>query len=141
MDIAPAVVAVVDDDTFVMNSVRRWLRMRDAPSVGCGDADALLRTLVPGPRGWMVQPTADGAAGPLRAAIIDLNLPGDINGLELAERLLQGDPSLRVVLITAALWQEDPQLDKLPPGLHCLSKPFRLEEIEALVFGGPEAPS
>lgn len=134
MDAPPGVVAVIDDDASVMHSLLRWLDMLGIAGVGHPDADALLLSLAHGPRGWTVPTRADGAAGRLCAAIVDLNLPG-MNGFELAEHLLQGDPSLRVVVITAARWTEEALYREPPPGVSCLSKPFRLEEIEALVLG------
>lgn len=130
----PSVVAVVDDDAAVMTAVQRCLDAHGMPSLGCPDADALFKALVRGPQHWTVKAQAAGSPGQLRAAIVDLNLPG-INGFEVARRLLEVDASLRVVIITAALWEDEPEFDKPPPGVLCLSKPFRLEDLESLVFG------
>lgn len=131
---SPPVVAVVDDDAAVMTALQRWLGTHGALSLGCPDADALFQVLVGDSRHWTVRAQAGGSPGHLSAAIIDLNLPG-INGFELARRLLAVDPSLRVVVITAALWEGEPGFDQPPPGVVCLSKPFRLDDIESLVFG------
>jgi DNA-binding response OmpR family regulator len=132
----PSVVAVVEDDASLMSALGLWLDMRKVFSLCCPDADGLLMALTQGPHGWSVRGLPDGVSGRLCAAIVDLNLPG-MNGLELAKRLLQFDPTLRIMLITAARWQEDPRFHKLPPGISCLSKPFLLEEVEDFVLGPP----
>ena len=123
-----AVVAVVDDNESVVESLCTWLSTLNMRSLGCADAHSLLAALVHGPQGWMMP------AGRLHAAIIDLNLPL-MNGFELAGRLLEGDPDLKVIIITAARWEEDSHKGQPPPGVRCLSKPFRLEDIEPLVLG------
>ena len=72
--------------------------------------------------------------GHLHAAIIDLNLPF-MNGFDLAGRLLEGDPDLKVIIITASYRGDIVDKQRLPRGVACLSKPFLLEDIERLVLG------
>ena len=55
----------------------------------------------------------------------DVNMPGDMNGIDLAEQLLLGLPSLKVI-ITSALPIQRP-LDHLPVSF--IAKPYDIESV------------
>ena len=64
-------------------------------------------------------------------AFLDVTLP-DMNGLELAKRLRELDPSLRLVIVSGYISREAaPVVQALSGGLICvcISKPFLHEEI------------
>ena len=68
--------------------------------------------------------------GPIDLLLTDMVMP-DINGQALAERLVAGRPSLRVILMSGY----DPNLAAVPVGSqsHFLAKPFGREELTSLV--------
>ncbi|HEY1138867.1 MAG TPA: response regulator [Lysobacter sp.] len=62
-------------------------------------------------------------------AVIDVELPGDMDGVELARRLLQLRPDLPIVLATGY----DAARCGAPAGVPVFQKPYRFEEITASV--------
>jgi DNA-binding NtrC family response regulator len=66
-----------------------------------------------------------------RAAFVDLKLD-DMEGLELAQRLKQIDPTLRIVMVSGFCYKDDPTVQKaLAEGLICdfIPKPFLHADI------------
>ena len=130
-----SLIAVVDDDPSVASAIQQWLGMLSIPSVAYHDADSLLRALgllSVAQRGTPVDPQAQ--KGWLRAAVIDLNLPG-MNGFELSRRLQQALPGIRIVVITAANAEILQMFGGPPEGVVCLDKPFTLDAIERALLG------
>ncbi len=70
---------------------------------------------------------------PVQFAVLDLNLPG-ISGVALAHRLREMAPALRMVIMTAAMAEERAYHGPHPEGVGCLIKPFRLAELEKVMF-------
>jgi DNA-binding NtrC family response regulator len=67
-----------------------------------------------------------------RMAFVDLKLD-DIEGLELARRLKEADPSLRIAMVSGFCYKDDPTVQKaLAEGLICdfIAKPFLHSDIE-----------
>lgn len=130
---APSVVAVVDDDTSVASALQQWLGMLDIPAVVFHEGASLLRAVKPAQGGLGLAVSEAGVQGVLRAAVVDLNLPG-MNGFEVAQRLKAMAPGLRIVVITAANAESLEMFGGAPEGVCCLDKPFTLEQIEAALL-------
>jgi len=62
-------------------------------------------------------------------AVIDVELPGDMDGVELARRLLQLRPDLPIVLATGY----DAALCGAPADVPVFQKPYRFEELTSSV--------
>lgn len=136
---AAGLIAVVDDDLSVASALHQWLDILSVPSRIFHHGDTLLQALAPLGEGWGLADTPGAPVLALRAAIIDLNLPG-MNGFEVARRLVAKLPTLNVVVITAAHADTQQVFGGPPAGVTCLDKPFTLEQIESVLFG-PRAPN
>ena len=62
--------------------------------------------------------------------VTDVSLPG-LSGIELARRVLQDAPQLRVVLCSGHAL--GPEVKALGAHVHVLPKPFEIEELERLL--------
>ncbi len=74
-------------------------------------------------------------SGGFRLAFLDAKLP-DMDGIELAKRIRQLDPAIRIVMISGYFYKEDDAVQEaLSEGLICgfLSKPFLHEEVRKLI--------
>lgn len=108
-------VLVVDDEAAPRNAVTRMLQDLGYHARSCSSGQAALRFLGMHP----------GEAGLL---LVDLGMPG-MDGGELAERALDLDPGLVVVLMAAP---DDPETRELLSGYHDLPlvwKPLVLPEL------------
>lgn len=123
-----ATIALVDDDEQICLALRDWLDLLEQPARYYLSGEALLGDLVPDCEGLWLRGASDRHA-PLRAAVIDLNLPG-MNGVALARALRRRDPELRVVVITAAHQEELLRLGTEGQEVVCLRKPFSLDLLE-----------
>ena len=77
--------------------------------------------------------TADGAADSLLRTridglITDIDLPGTLNGLDLARRCAELRPGMPIVVVSGG---HRPRADELPAGAVFLPKPYRMEDIVA----------
>ena len=61
-------------------------------------------------------------------AIVDLMLPG-MNGRELAERMREATPDVKVLYVSGYTDDDDVLAAKFPPGAHFLQKPFTLSAL------------
>lgn len=143
------VVAVVDDDPGIAQALRSWLDHIPTPVCTFHDGAALIAALQPVPSGWLLREGLGGAdstsdvsvkdgAQPLKAVVMDLNMPGP-HGFQLARQLREQAPDLPVVVITAASEDHQRHMGGVPPGVVCLSKPFDLDALEAALFGDTQA--
>jgi CheY-like chemotaxis protein len=121
-------IALIDDDEQICLALRDWLELLEQPARYYLSAEALLADLIQGADGLCLRGAGERHA-PLRAAVIDLNLPG-MNGIDLAKALRLKDPLLTLVLITAAAWEGQVQAEAGELGVACLRKPFMLEALE-----------
>lgn len=87
--------------------------------------------------GMQVRTADDGEAAlqileefPCDVLFSDIHMPGPINGLDLASRVMQARPQARVILSSG---HPRFQLAPLPPGAHFLQKPFRLGQFTELL--------
>ncbi len=59
----------------------------------------------------------------------DVNMPGGIDGLDLAQKVARRGGQTRIVILSG---RQHPGRDALPPGAVFLVKPYRYEELLAL---------
>ncbi|MDR0182083.1 response regulator [Lysobacter arvi] len=90
--------------------------------------------------GLHVHPVADARAaielfvdGRFDCAVIDVELPGGIDGVELARRLRELRPGFPIVLATGY----DADACGAPADLRVFQKPYRFEDIVAVFRDGP----
>lgn len=122
---APGVVAVVDDDEGIAQALEGSLELMQMQARTFKDGQDFLSALESTSKGWCFQ--SDGQV--LAALVIDLNLPG-LSGFEVARRLQALTPNLCIVVITAASHINIDMLGGVPPGVACVTKPFKLEDLE-----------
>ena len=111
----PFVILYVEDDAYIRESFAELLAAAD-------------RRIVP---------VADGAGAraalrehPVNLLITDINLP-DGSGVAVAREALRQNPSLPVIVCSGHDLRE--VVRSLGPTAHPLSKPFDLDDLEALV--------
>ncbi|MBF0189448.1 MAG: response regulator [Magnetococcales bacterium] len=68
---------------------------------------------------------------PLSLALVDFNMPG-LNGIELAEKLMENQPELPIHLVTANI-QERMRLRAEALGLGFIKKPINPQKIAAVI--------
>ena len=116
--------------------------MNDLPALLVADDDQVARELLAealGRGGYRVRVAASGEecvrlaeAEPCDMALVDLRMP-DLDGLGVLKRLRVSQPDLPVVILTAFAGI-DTAIEAVNAGAYdYLSKPFRMEEIEAVV--------
>jgi CheY-like chemotaxis protein len=128
------IVALVDDHELVGRALSMLMDVKQLESIHFDSADALLQTLEL--RDGHIWLQGKGAKLQLKFAVIDMNMPG-MNGVALAHRLRDMAPQLRMVLMTASMPHERRPFGPLPEGVPCLTKPFRLEDLEKIMFQTP----
>jgi DNA-binding NtrC family response regulator len=115
----PASVLIVEDERASRTALSRLLAQSGYDNQAVGSAEDALRLI-----------RRNGAP---RVALVDLNLPG-MNGLELIEKLSRIDPSVVIVLTTAAAGE--PLMDRLRDfGVEYLRKPLDFNRLLGLLGG------
>lgn len=117
---AEATVLLVDDDESVRATTRLFLEEYDCRILEATDSTSALRL-------WREQ------AGRIHLLVVDLVLPGEVDGLQLARRLQSEQPGLRTLLTTgyagAALIEEL----KSMPNSDFLPKPYTYAQMHAVL--------
>ncbi|MCE6952057.1 PAS-domain containing protein [Cereibacter sphaeroides] len=114
---APTLVLLVEDNPDIRETVREMLRARGHAVIEAATADeALTLTDIPD----------------LGLVLSDVNLPGRLSGVDLAERLAARGHPARVVLMTS-LPAGDPRRSRAEAAAEVLSKPFDAAAIAALL--------
>lgn len=108
-----APVLVVDDDKMYTLALRRFLQGRGTAVTVCHTARQAL-SLPP---------------GTFRAAVVDVYLEGDKDGLRLVRRLLALQPDLPVIVISGCSDDEVRQAVQQSGAAHFITKPFRLGHL------------
>ncbi|HUU69463.1 MAG TPA: response regulator [Planctomycetota bacterium] len=67
------------------------------------------------------------------AIIIDIALPGELNGFELVDELHKLTPQSKLIMITGLALDDDAKRKALEVADALLTKPFDVEEIKALL--------
>jgi CheY-like chemotaxis protein len=82
--------------------------------------------------------------GQIDLLLTDLMLPDGMNGRELADRLLQDNPNLKVIFTTGYSYDEACKGMPLPEGFHFLQKPYPpstlLQTIKVALTAKPQPP-
>ena len=128
------VVAIVDDEEQISRALCLLLELQHIESVAFLSAEAMLEAIEL--RDGQLWLQGQSAKLPVQFAVLDLNLPG-ISGVALAHRLREMAPALRMVIMTAAMPEERAYHGPHPEGVGCLIKPFRLAELEKVMFQSP----
>jgi CheY-like chemotaxis protein len=82
------------------------------------------------------------AGGPYSGVISDIRMPGAVNGTEVHAWIQKNRPDLRtrIILISGDTANSDTQAFLAQCGTPCIEKPFRVQELIAIVektFGKP----
>ena len=107
------VVVVVEDDVLIRTLVADTLRDARFTVIEANHADEALAVL-------------EIHAAHVRALFTDIEMPGSMDGLELAHRARRNWPWIAVMIASG---KRRPPSDMLPPGSHFLPKPYKLEDI------------
>jgi len=67
------------------------------------------------------------------AIIIDIALPGELNGFQLVDQLHKLAPQTKLIMITGLALSEDAKRKALEVSDALLTKPFDVEEVKALL--------
>ena len=108
-----APVLIVDDDKMYTLALRRFLQGRGVRVTVCNTAQQAL-TLPP---------------GTYRAAVVDVYLEGDKDGLRLVRRLLTLQPDLPVIVISGCSDDDVRTAVQQSGAAHFITKPFRLGHL------------
>lgn len=101
-------VLVVEDDTLVRDMIVDILRDAGFGALEAGCASEGLRVL---------------AEHPVDAVITDVDLPGELDGMGLAQRIGEFWPKIGVIIMSGRL------AGPLPPQTQFLAKPFAAERL------------
>ncbi|MGA7579448.1 MAG: response regulator [Desulfobaccales bacterium] len=124
----PAAALIVDDEPDMCWALARLLDKYGITSSQALGAREALKYL--------------GVAAPYRLAFVDAKLP-DMDGLELARRLRQVVPGIRVVMVSGYFYRDDTAVQEaMAAGLICgfVAKPFDHQEILKFLEGMARIP-
>lgn len=107
IDTEAPTILIVEDEVLVRMLAVDALVERGLPLVEAGTATEALEVLATRPN--------------IRLMIVDISMPGDIDGLALARKVADRHPGLPI-LITSG--RHEPQGVELPPNTRFLPKPF-----------------
>lgn len=126
------VVVVVDDDAHILRALVMSMQLKALNTATYASAEALLEDMEV--RDGTIWVTSQTQKVPAIFCLIDLNLPC-LNGFALARTLREAAPTLRMAITTASMEEDRAMQGQCPPGVPCLTKPFRLKELENLLNG------
>lgn len=109
---------IVDDQPEIRELIRLTLGDLDVEILETDDGPAALQ---------LVDEHAPGLV------LLDVNLPGDLDGFEICRRLKQSTAGPRVILITTRAQLEDRARGSEARADHYLTKPFSPGELKQLV--------
>ncbi|MGI8706473.1 MAG: response regulator [Sphingomicrobium sp.] len=112
----PLEVLVVEDEPLVRMVAADAISDRGIMAWEAGDADEALQALYEHPQVGLV--------------VTDVNMPGQIDGLELAEKLSTERPDLKLIVTSGQVYVPD---EELPDHGTFLPKPYRTERLVNLV--------
>lgn len=115
----PPLILLIEDEPEIAHMIGRLLRMIGAATV-------------------LYAPHAQAALDMLAAqtpvlAVLDYNLPGGMNGLDVAQVLRERIPAIRLIMISAYATPELERQARLAGFDAFLTKPFDLDVLEATV--------
>jgi two-component system, response regulator PdtaR len=107
----PAVL-IVEDEPLIRFAAADVLAETGLPVLEAGNADEALALL--------------GAHPEIGLLFTDINMPGEMDGLRLAERVHETRPNIRLVVTSGKQWLSD---DQIPDDGVFLSKPYRAQQL------------
>jgi CheY-like chemotaxis protein len=116
-------VLVVEDEALVRLIATADLRDAGCEVIEAENAEQALEAL--------------GEHPELAAIFTDINMPGDCDGLELARRVHDLRPDIRLIVTSG---KAAPSGTELPPGVRFLAKPYDGPTMARLVGGGLSPP-
>ncbi len=111
---APTIL-VVEDEAGIRALVRKILKREGYEVLEAGSAEDALAC-------------AAAQSSPIQLLLTDVMLPG-MNGRELAERMREATPDVKVLYVSGYTDDDDVLAAKFPPGAHFLQKPFTLSAL------------
>jgi two-component system cell cycle sensor histidine kinase/response regulator CckA len=109
-------VLVIDDEPFILEYVRKVLHQAGYATFLAENADQALARF-------------EERKGEIDLVLTDIVMPDSIDGLELATRIHQIEPTVPVLFITGAIPQDDPYMLSLMNGGFLLRKPFFPDQL------------
>jgi two-component system cell cycle sensor histidine kinase/response regulator CckA len=110
----PITILIVDDEEIVHKLIRVALRgFGDVMFLEANDAVGALKT-------------AREHQGPIHLLLTDVQMPGRMNGIEMAAQLSESRPNMKIVLISGYT----PESVTMKPEWHFVQKPFGALEIQ-----------
>jgi CheY-like chemotaxis protein len=109
-------ILVVDDNAPILHCIRRILEQ----------ANYVVLTSPSGDHAWSVIERGDASAD---LVLVDIVMPGSIDGLGLAAKIRQREPELRVLLMTGAVLEDSEYLAEITRNKLVLRKPFFPKEL------------
>jgi CheY-like chemotaxis protein len=104
-------VLVADDEPFVLQYIEHVLQL----------ANYRVITVTTVEEAWKI---FERQQPEIELVLTDIVMPGSVDGMDLAERIHQLDPSLPVLFITGALSESDPRTALMVEKQLVLRKPF-----------------
>lgn len=111
-----ALVLVVEDEPIVRVCTAALLEDAGCKVIEAGDAEEALR--------------AFQAHAEVTTVFTDINMPGPINGLALAQKIFQIRPQVQLILTSG---RGSPPANEMPAGGHFLPKPYNCDQLTALI--------
>lgn len=111
----PRTILVVEDEILIRTAVALHLRDAGYRVVEAANADEALRALA--------------ADGTIDLVFSDVNMPGGMDGNELARILRRDRPAMKVVLASGAGWPAGSAIEGVPR----LAKPYAFAELPRLI--------
>jgi CheY-like chemotaxis protein len=109
-------ILVVDDNAPILHCIRRILEQ----------ANYVVLTSPSGDHAWSVIERGDASAD---LVLVDIVMPGSIDGLGLSAKIRQREPELRVLLMTGAVLEDSEYLAEITRNKLVLRKPFFPKEL------------
>jgi CheY-like chemotaxis protein len=114
---SPISVLLVEDEILISNLVADWLSESGFVVHEVTTADAALEYI--------------GSGGKVDVLFTDINLPGSMNGAELAERVRELRPELPIVYASGRYRASD--IEPLVPRSIFLPKPYNPDDVRTLL--------
>ena len=111
-----AVVLLVEDDPWLATLLRRVLGRQGYHVVVCSDARE-------------ARELAAAQLQQIDLLLTDVTIPGDMNGMQLAEYVQQHDPTVRVLYMSGYIDNMPEQRESLVADARLLQKPFSADEL------------
>ncbi len=104
-------ILIVDDEPLIRAHARQVVEEAGYAVVEAANADEAMQLL-----------TADGVS----ALVTDVQMPGSMDGLELARSVRASWPKIAIIVMSG---RQLPRLSELPASTHFLSKPFSEQRL------------